>query len=172
MPEISRFLGIVIRMFYRDHAPPHFHAEYGDYEVTVGIETGVVEGRFPKRALKAVLEWLDINVMTCLRIGTWRDSNSPLTRSNHWSNMKRILRVIAVRYLGGHRLYLEFNNGHAGELDLSADLDGQIFQPLRDTGFFATVRLEGGTVSWPNGADIAPGYLAKRLAGQNLISHT
>ena len=48
MPEISRFLGIVIRMFYRDHAPPHFHAEYGDYEITLEIETGVVEGRFPK----------------------------------------------------------------------------------------------------------------------------
>jgi len=61
MPEISRFLGIVIRMFYRDHVPPHFHAEYGDYEVTVGIETGVVEGKFPKRALKAVLEWADIH---------------------------------------------------------------------------------------------------------------
>jgi hypothetical protein len=57
MPEISRFLGIVIRMFYRDHAPAHFHAEYGDYEITVAIETGVVEGRFPRRALKAVLEW-------------------------------------------------------------------------------------------------------------------
>ena len=41
MPEISRFLGIVIRMYYRDHAPPHFHATYGDYDITVDIETGV-----------------------------------------------------------------------------------------------------------------------------------
>ena len=57
MPEISRFLGIVVRMYYRDHAPPHFHASYGDYEITVEIETGVVEGRFPRRALSAVLEW-------------------------------------------------------------------------------------------------------------------
>jgi len=39
MPEISRFLGIVIRMFYRDHAPPHFHAYYGDYEIIVEIES-------------------------------------------------------------------------------------------------------------------------------------
>jgi hypothetical protein len=37
MPEISRFLGIVIAMFYREHSPPHFHAKYGEYEVTVGI---------------------------------------------------------------------------------------------------------------------------------------
>ena len=57
MPEISRFLGIVIRMYYREHPPAHFHAEYADYEITVEIDTGVVQGRFPRRALSAVLEW-------------------------------------------------------------------------------------------------------------------
>ena len=46
MPEISRFLGIIIRMYYRDHAPPHFHAEYGEYEVTIEIATGIVTGHF------------------------------------------------------------------------------------------------------------------------------
>lgn len=61
MPEISRFLGIVIRMHYRDHAPPHFHAEYGDNEITVEIQTGVVSGRFPRRALSAVLDWYAIH---------------------------------------------------------------------------------------------------------------
>ena len=61
MPEISRFLGIVIRMYYRDHAPPHFHARYGDYEVVVQIDTGLVAGRFPRRALRHVLEWLDLH---------------------------------------------------------------------------------------------------------------
>jgi hypothetical protein len=59
MPEISRFLGIVIRMYYRDHEPPHFHAEYGDYEITVEIDSGVVGGKFPQRALHAVLEWYE-----------------------------------------------------------------------------------------------------------------
>lgn len=57
MPEISRFLGIIIYMYYRDHLPAHFHAVYGEYEVKVNIDTGVVEGRFPPRALSAVLEW-------------------------------------------------------------------------------------------------------------------
>lgn len=61
MPEISRFLGIVIGMFYNDHPPPHFHAAYGEYHITVEIETGVVRGRFPKRALRHVLEWLDLH---------------------------------------------------------------------------------------------------------------
>jgi hypothetical protein len=61
MPEISRFLGIVIAMLWRDHAPPHFHAYYGEYEITVTIDGGVVKGEFPKRALRAVLEWLDLH---------------------------------------------------------------------------------------------------------------
>ena len=61
MPEISRFLGIIISMYYRDHNPPHFHARYRDFEITVEIESGIVNGKFPKRALKLVIEWLDLN---------------------------------------------------------------------------------------------------------------
>jgi len=57
MPEISRFLGIVIAMFYSDHAPPHFHARYGEHEVTVRIDDGAVDGRLPRRALALLLEW-------------------------------------------------------------------------------------------------------------------
>ena len=61
MPEISRFLGIVIAMYYNDHAPPHFHAKYGDHEITVRIADGSVEGRFPQRALNLVLEWYNLH---------------------------------------------------------------------------------------------------------------
>ena len=61
MPEISRFLGIVIFMNWGDHPLPHFQARYVDYEIIVEIETGVVRGEFPKRALHAVLEWLDLH---------------------------------------------------------------------------------------------------------------
>ena len=61
MPEISRFLGIVIAMFYREHAPAHFHADYGEYGITVEIETGVVQGKFPRRALRHVLEWYELH---------------------------------------------------------------------------------------------------------------
>lgn len=57
MPIISRFLGIAIAMYWSDHSPPHFHAKYGGYEIIVNIPAGVVEGKFPKRALQHVLEW-------------------------------------------------------------------------------------------------------------------
>jgi hypothetical protein len=61
MPEICRFYGIIIRMYFGDHQPPHFHASYGDDEVLVEILTGAIEGRFPRRALALVMEWLDVN---------------------------------------------------------------------------------------------------------------
>ncbi|MCD4747262.1 MAG: DUF4160 domain-containing protein [Bacteroidales bacterium] len=61
MPEISRFYGIVIRMFFSDHSPPHFHIEYQDYDATINIKDGIVEGKMPRRALKLVFEWLDLH---------------------------------------------------------------------------------------------------------------
>ena len=58
MPEISRFFGIVIRMFFNDHDPPHFHAVYGDDEAQIDIETlDVRRGQLPRRALGMVIEW-------------------------------------------------------------------------------------------------------------------
>jgi hypothetical protein len=58
MPTISRFFGIVIRMYYSDHPPPHFHAYYGDDVALIAIETlAVTEGWLPRRALSLVLEW-------------------------------------------------------------------------------------------------------------------
>jgi len=57
MPEISRFHGIVIGMFYREHGPPHFHAVHGEFEMIVDIETRRVSGHFPRRSLELVLEW-------------------------------------------------------------------------------------------------------------------
>lgn len=61
MPEISRFLGIVIFMNFNEHNPPHFHARYGDYQIVIGISDGVVEGKFPKRALALVMERFEQN---------------------------------------------------------------------------------------------------------------
>lgn len=62
MPEISRFFGIVIRMYYNDHAPPHFHAEYGSKEAVVGIQPlCLIRGSLPPRALALVMEWATLN---------------------------------------------------------------------------------------------------------------
>ena len=80
MPEICRFLGIVIYMLYDDHRPPHFHAEYGEYKVTVEINTGVVQGRFPRRALKALLEWFELHRDELLEDWELAEQHEPLNR--------------------------------------------------------------------------------------------
>lgn len=59
MPELSRFYGIVIFMNYNDHEPPHFHARYGEQEVTMEIHGGLITGKMSKRALRLVIEWAE-----------------------------------------------------------------------------------------------------------------
>jgi hypothetical protein len=62
MPELSRFYGIVVRMFYGDHPPPHFHAIYGEHSAKIEIETlSVFEGQLPARALGLVIEWATLH---------------------------------------------------------------------------------------------------------------
>ncbi|MEA3340538.1 MAG: DUF4160 domain-containing protein [Chloroflexota bacterium] len=62
MPELSRFYGIVIRMYFGDHPPPHFHAEYGEYEALININTlAIIAGKLPSRALGLVIEWASLH---------------------------------------------------------------------------------------------------------------
>ena len=62
MPTISQFYGIIIQMFWNEHAPPHFHATYGDYKATVNIkELSIMEGSLPRRAIHLVLDWAELH---------------------------------------------------------------------------------------------------------------
>ena len=62
MPEISRFYGIVIKMYFNEHPPPHFHAEYSEFEALVNINTlAVISGNLPPRALGLVVEWASLH---------------------------------------------------------------------------------------------------------------
>lgn len=77
-----------------------------------------------------------------------------------------MLNIQALEYRGAHRLWLRFNDGAEGEVDLGIHLQGPIFLPLRDPSVFATARLdlEIRTVAWPNGADLAPEFLHSLLS--------
>ncbi len=60
MPEISRFYGIIIALYYNEHNPPHFHAKYGEFVAEIDIRTlQILNGNLPKRAKALVLEWAD-----------------------------------------------------------------------------------------------------------------
>lgn len=62
MPEISRFLGIVITMYFNDHNPPHFHVRYEDFRAILGIDPlELREGKLPPRVLGLVIEWAELH---------------------------------------------------------------------------------------------------------------
>jgi len=69
------------------------------------------------------------------------------------------LQVINAKYLGDYRIEVEFTGNITRVVDLSCELDGEIFEPLKHLDYFKTFHLECGTISWGNGADIAPEYL-------------
>jgi Domain of unknown function (DUF4160) len=78
LPEISRFLGIVVGMFYNEHGVPHFHAVYGEHEVSVEVETRMVRGFLPPRALRLVLEWARLHEDELLENWTLARKGEPL----------------------------------------------------------------------------------------------
>ena len=70
--------------------------------------------------------------------------------------------VVRAEHRGGHRIHLAFNDGTESTLDFQAWLVGRMFEPLQDPAYFRRFFIEGGTVTWPNGADIAPETLYER----------
>ena len=79
MPEISRFYGIVIAMFYNDHSPPHFHVRYGGQKAIIAIETlTVLQGRLLPRALGLVMEWAVLNKQGLIEDWKLAERHEPL----------------------------------------------------------------------------------------------
>ena len=72
-----------------------------------------------------------------------------------------MVRLIEARHVGTHKVWLIFSDGVEGEVNLAAELDGPIFEPLKDPSYFRSFRLhsELHTLVWPNGADFAPEFL-------------
>ena len=81
MPEITRFFGIIIRMYFDDHPPPHFHAIYGRQEAQVGIDPIVIlQGKLPRRAESMIIEWAALHQREL--VGNWErlQGNQPASR--------------------------------------------------------------------------------------------
>jgi hypothetical protein len=81
MPEICRFYGIIIAMFFEDHNPPHFHARYGKDNVAIEISSlRVLEGQFPPRALGLVVEWASQHKGELLKNWELVKNNQPIKK--------------------------------------------------------------------------------------------
>jgi hypothetical protein len=88
MPEVSRFYGIIIRFYYRDHPPTHFHAIYGDHEALIEIETGAIyRGHLPRTAYELVdTSGVDTIYKSYARTGTGPDDNCHCCLLLRWNN--------------------------------------------------------------------------------------
>lgn len=73
------------------------------------------------------------------------------------------MHVIEARHVRDYRVWVRFNDGTSGEVDLSEELEGPVFGPLRDVNQFKRFTLRGHTLSWENGADFAPEFLREHL---------
>jgi hypothetical protein len=73
--------------------------------------------------------------------------------------MAKLARVMTVEPLEGYKLRVSFTDGTSRVVDFEEDLEGRLFGPLKDLGLFRQVRVEGGTLVWPNGADVCPDAL-------------
>lgn len=74
--------------------------------------------------------------------------------------------VIRAEYRGGYRIHLTFNDNSEGTVDFWQWLEGPVFEPLKDTEYFRCFFIDGRTVAWPNGADIAPEILYEHGSGR------
>ena len=78
--------------------------------------------------------------------------------------IRMFLHVEEARYICDYKVWLSFNDGVQGEVDLAHELYGEVFEPLKDVSFFRSFTLEGHTLSWSNGADFAPEFLHEHVA--------
>jgi hypothetical protein len=178
MPTISVFYGIVIQMFWRDHAPPHFHALYAEHEALIDLrDFGVIRGSLPSgygvsigvgrrssRGTHGGLEFMQPHANA--ETNRTPEVEPTIKHTVPW-------RVTSVAALPDARLRVTFVDGTGGEVHMKSflsdsKLDGTIFEPLRDPALFAQAQVVLGAVQWPNGADLAPDamYDAIRERGQ------
>jgi hypothetical protein len=170
MPTISAFYGLIIRMYYRDHEPAHFHVFYQGNEAKIDIERlQLMAGHLPRRALSLALDWAELhqNELRQLETCTATPADTQHRAAGVNPMMPRVIKVVPLR---PHRVYVEFDDGVSGTIDLSDELDGEVFRSLRDETVFRQVAVdEFGAVCWPNGPDLAPDAMHSQLIGEPAI---
>jgi hypothetical protein len=161
MPTISRFFGIIIFMNYNDHLPAQFHARYQEEEVTVEIETCGARQDVSAGVAHGVGMVGEVSAGTYGQLESSANAKAIAAGSatNLGDNM--FLHVTELRDVSAFELSLEFSDGVVKRVDLSGELHGEVFEPLKDPQFFKRVFVnpETGTIEWPNGADFAPEFL-------------
>lgn len=174
MPEVSRFFGIVITMFYDEHDPPHFHARYAGKKAAIEISSlRVLEGRLAPRVLGLVVEWASAHQDELLANWNAARNDLPPEGSSHSGKRRDTMLhdVVAAIYQVGYKIQVQFDDGASGLVDFSKYLErGGVFERFKDMEFFRrfSVNEELGTITWGNDVDIAPETLYAAATGTAL----
>ena len=131
-------------------------------QVTIDIETGVITGKFPRRALSAVMEWHQLHKDELMTNWEAARNRKPLSKIEPLEQAM-FIHVTNAKYMGDYQIWLSFNDGTEGKVDLGPELHGEVFELLKDKEFFRSFSLEGHTLSWSNGADFAPEFLREQI---------
>lgn len=168
VPKGSEFFGISIYMYFRDHAPPHFHARHGGAEVLVRVEDlSVMEGGLPPRALgfgHGVGQSTPDGAGGSVEPGAGARS----ARKDRSSELRAemLYRIEQAKARPNYRLWVRFSDGTEGEVELSGLVGKGVFAAWRDQSVFNSVSVdsESGTVTWPGDIDLAPDALYKDIS--------
>ena len=80
------------------------------------------------------------------------------------------IHVEQAKYISDYNVWISFNDGEEGVVDLSSELYGEIFEPLKDKSFFKSFQIEGHTIAWSNGADFAPEFLHEHIVATDKLN--
>jgi hypothetical protein len=125
----------------------------------VTIPDGIVKGEMPQRALKMIFDWLDIHRDELMIDWALAQNRSKLNKIEPLKELLMFLEIINAKYLNDYKIFLEFNDGVSMTVDLANELEGEIFEPLKNKDYFKTFFIKFNTIEWDNGADIAPEHL-------------
>lgn len=179
MPEISRFYGMVIKMYYENgerHHKPHIYVYYGEYEAVIALDGEILTGDVPGKQYKILMQWIVLHKSEIEELWQRAIDNKPLDKVEPYCKEDRTPNIMAeetyygedntgfthiidVKPLENQFLLLLFSSGKKKLFDTSL-LEGPVFEALKDAEIFNEITLDHGVVTWKNGEiDCAPEYM-------------
>ncbi len=165
MPTISEFFGILIRMYWDEHPPPHFHAFYAEHEAQYNIATlDVIHGALPRRAHALVVEWASLHKE---ELGSMSSTSAHNSHRTPGVVIMAVWSIVGFKILPNYKIDVTFADGTKGVADLAPRLSqgrlGDGFDALCDAAALAKAYLEHGALTWPGGIDLAPDAMYQRI---------
>ena len=151
MPTISMFYGILIKMFFDDHAPPHFHAEYGEYELVITINPiKITQGDAPKRVKSMVLEWTAYIRKNYYWIGSFVKTCNRLSQLSRWSKAMFYINSIEPNS-ANYSIKITYDDNVMIIANFKHLMEKGVMTQLKDPAVFEQVQIgnKGRSIIWP-----------------------